>query len=99
MARAANPSSSGTGLELLRERQYTGCIVASVVGDEEAKRAIQAVLRDDTSNIVGYVSACVPALLPRQTQQYARRLAVSINEVSYNTKQRNTSADCPQVER
>ena len=99
MARAADPSSSGIELELIRERRYTGCIVAGVVGDEKAKRAVQAVLGDDTSNVVRYVSACVPALLPWQTQQYARRLALSVNEVSHNTEQRNTGARCPQVER
>lgn len=98
MARAADSSSFGTELELIRERRHTGCIVSSVVSDEKAKRAVQAVLGDDTSNAVRYVSACVPALLPWQTQQHACRLALSIDEVSHNTKQRNTGARCPQVE-
>ena len=53
---------------------------------KKAKRAVQAVLGGDTSNVVRYVSACVPALLPWQTQQYARRLALSVNEVSHNTE-------------
>lgn len=94
IARAADPPSSGTEVELIRERRYTGRIIAGVVGDEKAKRAVQAVLGDDRSNVVRSVGACTSALLPRQTQQYAHRLSLSIDEVSYNTKQRNTTAGC-----
>ena len=64
MARAADLPSSSIKLELIRERRYTSCIIASVVGDEKAKRVVQAVLSDDTSNIFRYVSAYMPALLP-----------------------------------
>jgi hypothetical protein len=99
VARAADPPGIFMELKLIRECLYAGGVVVSVVQDEEAKRTLQAVLRNDTSNVTRYVSARMSTLLPWQTQQHTFRLTPGIDEVSHNIRQRDTVAGCPQVKR